>query len=222
MNDRGWLPTRADGEIWVGRGVASGASGRGRVYAHTVLLEQWSNGTRVCVWPRPHPGFFSEPRYLAGANAPSPTRPGCRARSSWLHVRPRPQGSLETQKKERGALSARRTSRRNDQIVSAHLHDTKPFSQVQVPAAANMLPDEADFPLGNDSPSARSVQRESVALLGLFPNYRDSGRKHQTFPFHMTSIRSVSCKSTMPHARRVLGSQAGEAPEGSRTVWMYT
>lgn len=57
MNDRGWLPTRADGEIWVGRGVAPGASGRGRVYAHTVLLEQRSNGTRVCVWPRPHPGF---------------------------------------------------------------------------------------------------------------------------------------------------------------------
>lgn len=107
-------------------------------------------------------------------------------------------------------------------IVSAHLHDTKPFSQVQVLAAANMLPNEADFPPGNDSLSAPSVQRESVALLGLFPNYRDSGHKRQTSPSHMTPIRSVSCKSAMPHARRVLGSQAGGTPAGSRTLCMYT
>lgn len=185
-----------------------------------LLLKQWSNGTRVCVWPKPHPGYFSEHRYLAGANAPSPTRPGCRARSSWLHRPPTAARlPLNTEGRER---SCRQDAPPGSAIVSAQLHDTKRLSQVQVPAAANMLPGEAEFPLGNDSLSARSVQRESIALLGLFPNYRDSGHKYQTFPFHMTSIRNVSCKSTMPHARWVLGSQAGAMPAGGRTVCMYT
>lgn len=208
------------GRLGGGRRVGSGARGRRRVYAHIILPKQWSKGTRVCVWPEPHPGSCSEHRYLAGANAPSPTGPGCRARSSWLH---RPPTSarlpLNTEGRER---SCRQDAPPGSAIVSVQLHDTKHLSQVQVPAAANMLPDEAEFPLGNDSLSARSVQRESIALLGLFPNYRESGHKYQTFPFHLTSVRNVSCKSTMPHARWVLGSQAGAMPAGSRALCMYT
>lgn len=62
---------------------------------------------------------------------------------------------------------------------------------------------QAGFPRGNDSLSPSP--QESIALLGLFPNYRDrEWTETANIPFphdvHVTSIRNVSCKSrTLQH-----------------------
>lgn len=169
-----------------------------------------ARGGGVC--PEPRPGPSPEQGHLAEAHAPSPTRPDAPLAPSGSAVHPHPRQALFKRQRESAVGKMHLGARRSYQRSFA----TQSILTGASPCSGEHAPRRGRVSTRNDSLSPQRPQ-ESTALLDVFPNYRDSRHKHQTFPLHVTSVRNVSCKSVAPNARRVPGYRRGWG-RGSRPV----